>query len=203
MSQEFSQPDIEPSASSATERGVNQRIAIVGTSGSGKTTLAQQVSQILEIPHIELDALFWQPNWKMSNSIEFFDRIEAATVGDRWVVDGNYLRARWLLWHRVTTVVWLNYTLPLVLWRVTRRTIRRSWHQEELWNGCRETWRKSFLSQDSIILWVCKTYYRYQREFPDYFAMPQYQHIQVVELRSPSETDEWLASLANVSTGEK
>lgn len=171
------------------------RIAIVGTSGSGKTTLAQQVSQALHIPHIELDALFWKPNWEMSNSIEFFDRIEAATEGDRWVVDGNYLRARWILWHRVTTVVWLNYALPLVLWRVTRRTIRRSWQQEELWNGCRETWRKGFLSRDSIIWWAGKTYFRHQREFPEYFAMPQYQHIEVVELRSPAETDEWLASL--------
>lgn len=40
-----------------------QRISIVGTSGSGKTTLARQISQLLDIPHVELDALHWEPNW--------------------------------------------------------------------------------------------------------------------------------------------
>ena len=39
-----------------------QRISIVGTSGSGKTTLARQVAQQLQIPHIELDELHWEPN---------------------------------------------------------------------------------------------------------------------------------------------
>lgn len=171
------------------------RIAIVGTSGSGKTTLARQVASALEIPHVELDALFWKPNWEQSDTWEFFKRIETATSGSNWVVDGNYLRARVLLWDRVTTIVWLNYGLPLVLWRVTRRTMQRSWQQQELWNGCRETWQKGFFSSDSIILWALKTYYRNQRDFPKWFAMPQYQHLKVVELRSPAETDVWLKSL--------
>ena len=38
-------------------QGCGQRISIVGTAGSGKTTLARQVSQQLQIPHIELDRL--------------------------------------------------------------------------------------------------------------------------------------------------
>jgi adenylate kinase family enzyme len=157
--------------------------------------LARQVADILNVPHVELDALFWKPNWEQSGTWEFFDRIEAATQGDNWVVDGNYLRARMILWDRVTTIVWLNYALPLVLGRVTWRSIQRSWQQQELWNGCRETWRKSFFSRDSIILWALRTYYRNQRDFPKWFAMPQYQHVPVVELRSPADTEEWLNSL--------
>ncbi|BAY82343.1 hypothetical protein NIES267_18220 [Calothrix parasitica NIES-267] len=39
-----------------------QRICVIGTSGAGKTTLALQVSQKLNIPHFELDSLFWEPN---------------------------------------------------------------------------------------------------------------------------------------------
>ena len=76
---------------------MSYRIAIVGTSGSGKTTLARQVAEILDIPHIELDALFWKPNWEQSDTWEFFDRIEAATQGDNWVVDGNYRNRNELL----------------------------------------------------------------------------------------------------------
>ncbi|WP_155762189.1 AAA family ATPase [Bacillus safensis] len=45
-------------------KGASQRIWIVGPPGSGKTTLAHQLKQELALPHYELDALFWQANWK-------------------------------------------------------------------------------------------------------------------------------------------
>jgi adenylate kinase family enzyme len=40
-----------------------KRVAVVGVTRSGKTTLAITLSQRLGVPHIELDALYWQPNW--------------------------------------------------------------------------------------------------------------------------------------------
>ena len=40
------------------------RIAIVGTSGSGKTTLARAIAAATGLPHIELDAINWQPGWQ-------------------------------------------------------------------------------------------------------------------------------------------
>jgi adenylate kinase family enzyme len=153
------------------------------------------VATRLQIPHVELDALFWKPNWEPSESGEFQARVEAAIAGETWVVDGNYLRARPLVWAKATLIVWLNYPLPLILWRVTRRTIIRSWQRQELWQGCYETLQKGFFSQDSIILWTLKTYRRNQIMFPEWLAMPQYEHLSVVELRSSSETAIWLARL--------
>ncbi len=41
---------------------LGQRIVVVGTTGSGKTTLAAQLALIAGCPHIELDALHWEPN---------------------------------------------------------------------------------------------------------------------------------------------
>lgn len=178
---------------------ISYRIAIVGTSGVGKTTLAKAVAATLKIPHVELDALFWQPDWQPSETWEFWDQVDAATTGDNWVVDGNYLRARLIVWERANLVVWLNYSLPLILWRVTRRTIARSWQRQELWNGCYETFQKGFLSRDSIILWALKTYGKNRRSLPEWLAMPQYQHLPVVELRSPRATDAWLRSLKATS----
>jgi adenylate kinase family enzyme len=40
------------------------RIVVVGTTGAGKTTLARGIAALLELPHIELDAINWQSGWR-------------------------------------------------------------------------------------------------------------------------------------------
>ena len=52
-----------------------QRIVVVGTTGSGKTTLARSISERLAVPHVELDALFWGPNWTPVPVEDFWRRI--------------------------------------------------------------------------------------------------------------------------------
>jgi adenylate kinase family enzyme len=171
-----------------------QRIHIVGTSGSGKTTLARQISQHLAIPHLELDALYHEPNWTEAPTEVFRKRVEQALRGENWVVDGNYSKVRDIVWSRADTVVWLDYPLPVIMRRVVRRTIRRVVIQEELWNGNRETWQTTF-SRDSIILWVLQTYRKSRKEYPILFKQPEYAHLKVVHLRSPKATTAWLQNL--------
>jgi adenylate kinase family enzyme len=38
-----------------------RRVLVAGTSGAGKTTLASRVAALLDLPHIEIDALFHGP----------------------------------------------------------------------------------------------------------------------------------------------
>jgi adenylate kinase family enzyme len=71
-----------------------QRISVVGTTGSGKTTLARQVAQHFQIPHIELDALHWEPSWTAALPQVLRNRVTEALSGERWVVDGNYSAVR-------------------------------------------------------------------------------------------------------------
>ncbi len=171
-----------------------QRISVVGTTGSGKTTLARQISQRLAIPHVELDALHWQPNWTEVSLDIFRDRTQQALSSNRWVVDGNYSKVRDIVWSRADTVVWLDYTLPVIMTRLLRRTFRRVVLQEELWSGNRETLQLA-LSRDSILLWALRTYKKKRREYPILFEQPDYAHLKVVHLRSPKTTNAWLSSL--------
>jgi adenylate kinase family enzyme len=172
----------------------NQRISVIGTSGSGKTTLARQISQCLAIPHIELDALHWEPNWTEAPINIFQKRVEQSLSMNSWVVDGNHSKIRSLIWSRANTVVWLDYPLPIIMGRLLRRTWRRVVMQEELWSGNRETWRQTF-SHDSILLWALKTYRKNRNKYPILLAQPEYIHLQVVHLRSPKDTGAWLANL--------
>ena len=176
---------------------VGRRIAVVGSSGSGKTTLASQISNRLGVPRIELDALHWEPNWKEAPTDIFRERVSLALRGDDWVIDGNYGKARDIIWSRAQSIVWLDYPLPLVLARVIRRSVRRIVTQEELWSGNREDWNALF-GRDSLILWVINNHPKHRRDYPRLLKCPEYAHLSLARLRSPRESDEWLARLERV-----
>jgi adenylate kinase family enzyme len=172
-----------------------QRISVVGTTGSGKTTTASQIAQRMGIPHVELDALHWEPNWTEAPLEVFRERVTQALSGETWAVDGNYGKVRDIVWSRADTIVWLDYALPVILWQLVRRTLRRSLKREELWSGNRETLGKALFSRESLLLYALKTHRRRKREYPTLLSRPEHAHLALVRLRSPRETREWLSTL--------
>ncbi len=172
-----------------------KRIVVVGSTGSGKSTLAQQLAERMNAPHIELDALHWEPNWTPAAPEVFRQRVSDAISAESWTCSGNYSSVRDRIWQRADTVIWLNYSFPVVASRLLRRTLRRVVSQEELWNGNRESWRM-MLSRESILLWFLHTYWRLRREYPALLSRPEMQHLQVLRFGSPRQTEVWLRKLA-------
>ena len=172
-----------------------KRIVVIGTSGSGKTTTAGRLAAILGYPHVELDSLHWEAGWQEAPPDMFRERVAAAASGPCWVIDGNYSAVRDALWSRADTIVWLDYSLIVVLWRIWWRTLHRILQQEELWNGNRESFRTQFLSRESLFLWVLKTYWRRRREYPDLFSRPENGHLRVIRLSSARKAEMWLGTL--------
>lgn len=172
-----------------------RRISVVGTTGSGKTTTARQIAQLLKIPHVELDDLHWGPDWTPTPLQVFRARVADAVKDDDWVVDGNYSKARDIVWDRAEVVVWLDYALPVIMWQLIRRTLRRSVSQEELWNNNRESLRQALFSRESILLWALKTHHRRRREYLALLEKPEHGHLTAVRLSSPQATEAWLADL--------
>ncbi|MEW5958123.1 MAG: adenylate kinase [Chloroflexota bacterium] len=175
------------------------RIAIIGTSCSGKTALAWTLANVLDVPHIELDALHWQPNWTPRPIEEFRSLTRTAVAAERWVLDGNYSKVRALTWARATVLIWLNYPFQVIFGRALSRTVRRVLFREQLFAGNREGFRQAFLSRDSILLWVLQTYQRRRHEYPALFEQPEYSHLTVMELRTPQETDRFVAVVRAVA----
>ena len=173
-----------------------RRIAVVGTTGAGKTTLARGLAQGLGLRHVELDALYWEPKWTPATTDAFRKRAAQALSGDGWVVDGNYGQVRDIIWSRADTIVWLDYSLPVIFWRLVWRTFWRVGTQAELWNGNRERLREQFFSRDSLFLWALRTYRKRRGQYPMLFAQPEHAHLTVVHLCSPRATRAWLAGCA-------
>jgi adenylate kinase family enzyme len=171
------------------------RVVVIGTSCVGKTTFAQALARVLSFPHVELDALYWQPNWIPRPSEEFRALTAQALSQDRWVTDGNYGVVRDLIWSRATTVIWLNYGFPLVLWRALTRTVRRVLTQEELFSANRESLRMVFFSRESILWWVLTTFHRRRKQYRVLFDRRTSPQLVYVELRNPSEAKHFLAGL--------
>ncbi|MBI5285579.1 MAG: adenylate kinase [Chloroflexi bacterium] len=169
---------------------------MLGTTGSGKTTIARRLATMTGARHIELDALYWGPNWQPAEAGVFRERIAAAIEAPRWVIDGNYTSmTRDIHWPAADTIVWLDYPFVLVMWRLFRRVMRRSLSGEELWGGNRERLRTHFLSSDSLFNWARKTHWAHRKAWPDYFRRPELAHVRVVRLRSPRETERLLREI--------
>ena len=173
----------------------HRRIVVVGTTGCGKTTLARQLAQRLTIPHVELDALHWDPGWTPAPPDLFRERTAQALRGEAWVVDGNYHVVRDIVWSRADTIVWLDYTLPVILAQLVWRTLRRIVIREMLWNENRERFLVQILSRDSLFLWALRSYPRRRREYPLLLQQPAYAHLAVIRLPSPRATRTWLSQI--------
>jgi adenylate kinase family enzyme len=169
-----------------------QRVVVRGGTGSGKSTLAREAARRLGLPYVELDALHHGPGWREATAEQLCARVEQALDDGRgWVVDGNYdSKLGTLVLDRADLIVWLDLPLPVKFGRLLRRTVRRARTGEELWNGNRETWRGSFLSRESILLWLFRTHWRNRREWPERFAGRP-----LVRLRGSAEAAEWLRTL--------
>ena len=189
--------DSAPPEHETTQVGTSRlrRICVVGSSGAGKTTLARQLAERLEIAHVELDALYWEPNWMEAPVERFRERVTAAVAGEAWVADGNYSKVRDLVWGRAGTLVWLDYSLPLVMRRLTARTLRRGLRREELWSGNRERLWNQLKPRDSILWFALTTYRRRRRQFTQTLAQPEYAHLRLLRFGTPRQTDAWLHSV--------
>lgn len=115
-----------------------RRINILGSAGSGKSTLARRLGEVLHLPIIHLDQLFWEPGWKKADKAVFRQRVEQAVRGDAWICEGNYPSQTFALrMPGAELTVWLDIPRLICALRVARRSMRTT-DRPDLPAGCRQ-----------------------------------------------------------------
>ena len=172
-----------------------ERVVVIGSSCSGKSTFSQKLANKMALEYIELDQLHWLPNWQERADDEFRGLVKQATASDTWVLDGNYSVVRDIVWTRATKIIWLNHSFRLVLYRSFTRSIVRAVTKKKLFAGNVETFKQTFFSRDSIILWVLQTYHQKRKRYNKLLPQLKFQGIEIIELNNQKQVQQYLKNI--------
>jgi predicted kinase len=178
-----------------------ERIVILGRTGSGKTTLAREIAAALGVQHVELDSLYFGPNFSRAPLSLLRERTSAALAGDRWVTDGNKRAVRDLIWPRADTIIWLDYPFYVSLWRLAKRARTRTLalSAQAAQTDRRAGLPKQMFAAATGVLTALRSHRGQRRQYPRMFAQPANQHLAVARLRSPRAARQWLARVTEVA----
>ncbi len=169
--------------------GLPRRVLVAGTSGSGKTTLAARIAVVLQVPHIEIDALFHGPDWTPRPCFEA--DVHRFSAQPTWVAEWQYASVRAHLAERADLLVWLDLPRIRVMRQVTRRTLVRRLRRRQLWNGNIEPPLWTILTDpEHIVRWAWKTHHKTAVRVAG--LLRQRADLTVVRLRSRDESIQWL-----------
>ncbi|MGH3318766.1 MAG: hypothetical protein ACRDN9_01070 [Streptosporangiaceae bacterium] len=94
-------------------------------------------------------------------------------------------------------MIWLDYGLPLIVWRVTRRNVRGLTGRERTPESA-FGWRRAFFSRRSVLANAVRKYVnnrgRYRRQLREAADLG----VRVLRFRTPRQAERWFAELAEV-----
>ena len=102
-----------------------KRIAVIGPVGAGKSSLAAELGRKLGVRVLHLDTLFWKPGW-VPTPLDEWETLQRRELAEpQWIADAQYddILPDWV--EQADTVVFLDVSPFVCLWRVGRRRLDR------------------------------------------------------------------------------
>jgi adenylate kinase family enzyme len=165
-----------------------KRVLVIGPGGSGKSTFAKRLGQLLNIEVKHLDRFYWRPGWTKPSKDDWLKTVTELTSGDSWIIDGNFGGTLDLRVRHCDTIIFLDMSRLLCLWRIgKRRLLYRKSSRPDMAEGCTEKLDREFVS------WV----WGYSRRSRPKVIKLLHEHSEskkVVWLRSNAEVERFLAS---------
>ena len=123
------------------------RVMIIGCGGAGKSTLAKQLHQITGLKLIHLDQHYWKPNWVETEKQEWQRIVEQLSEQQDWIIDGNYGGTMDLRLQKADTIIFLDRSRWLCLFRVCKRLFSNYGKtRSDMGDGCKERFNWEFMS---------------------------------------------------------
>ena len=166
-----------------------KKILVIGSGGSGKSTLSKRLGEKLGLEVFHLDKFYWRSGWVKPDSNEWVQTVEELLIRDAWIIDGNYGGTLIRRVEACDTIVFLDLSKIVCLWRIFKR--RLSYRQQarpDMAEGCFERLNLEFVS------WVLN-YSRRSR--PKVLELIRLNAVdkKIVWLKSPQQVKAFLASL--------
>lgn len=112
-----------------------KKVIVIGCPGAGKSTFSRKLGEETGLPLCYLDMIWHRPDGTNVTREEFDGKLREILKGDRWIVDGNYLRTLEVRLAACDTVFLLDYPLEVCLEgaasRIGKKREDLPWVEEE------------------------------------------------------------------------
>ena len=92
-----------------------KKVIVIGCPGSGKSTLSKKLNEILGIPVVHLDMLYWNSDRTIVDKAIFLRKQLSTIQKKEWIIDGNYASTMELRLQACDTVIFLDYPIDVCL----------------------------------------------------------------------------------------
>ena len=162
------------------------RYLIIGASGSGKSTLAKKLSVLSSISYYDTDALYWQPNWSLQSDELALSKLPLDEPN--WILDGNFVGLRHIVWNAADCIVWLCPPPHIVLSRIIKRNLSWWWSRQPIWSGNIMSLKLAL----SGVMHTVSQLFRHPREYPHY--LQEFAGKKIYLIRNEYDSDVFLKS---------
>lgn len=170
-----------------------QRVLVIGSGGSGKSRLAIQLAKCTGLPLLHLDTLYWQPGWVEPSRQDWEAKVEQLVAAESWIMDGNFGGTMERRIEASDTVIFLDMSRWLCLWRVMARRIRYHGRaRPNMTPGCHE-------KLDLQFLWWILSYPEQRGRWISRRLASLRPDQQAVVLKNTHAVEDFLRSLATTS----
>ena len=165
-----------------------KRVLVIGPGGAGKSTFARRLGEVLNLEVTHLDRAYWRSGWTKPAAEDWQQTVTELARRDSWIMDGNFGGTLELRVKHCDTIIFLDMSRPLCLWRVVKRRLTyRNRSRPDMTEGCHEKLDLDF------ILWVWN-YSRRSRPRVVRLLNEVTGDKRVIWLRSPREAERFLQS---------
>lgn len=113
------------------------KIVVIGSSGAGKSIFARKLGELLNIKVVHLDRVFWKRDWKEKPRDDRVDILQQLVAEQQWIIEGSYLSSSDARLNAADTIIFLDMSPCLCLWRIVVRHWKYRKHsRRDIPDGC-------------------------------------------------------------------